>query len=160
MSDQVHVRVNAAKTSAEFKRARRTIRATASRGVKEQAQRALLPPVKRAAPAVVSPYLTTKGRASGSAYVTTLGPKMKDRTAGLLNFGGLVSTKIVPKKAQALHFRGTTIFVEQVGNGQRARGRRYRGQHFIERGVAAGYPAFERGLTDAIMGAFGELANG
>lgn len=160
MSEHVHVRVDAAKTSEEFKLARRTVRAAASRGVKEQAQRSLLPPVKRAAPAVVSPYLTTKARASGSAYVTTLGPKMKDRIAGLLNFGGLVSTKIVPKRKQALHIRGTTIFVTQVGNGQRVRGRRYRGDHFIERGVAVGYPAFERGVTDAIMGAFGELANG
>jgi len=157
MSDKIHVRVDAARTSDEFKRARATIRAKAALGVKEASQRAILPPVKRAAPAVVSPYLTTKSRGT-TGYLTTLGPKMKDRIAGLLNFGGLVSTKIVPRRKRALHIRGTNVFVSQVGNGQSARGRRYKGKKFIERGVAAGYPEFEHRLTDSIMAAFGDLA--
>jgi hypothetical protein len=157
MTDSFRVRVAAEKTSDEFKLARRTVRAKATQGVREGGQRAILPPVKREAPAVVSPYLMTKARGT-SGYVTTLGPKMKDRITGLLNFGGLVSTKIVPKRKEALHIRGTTVFVSQVGNGQRSRGRRYKGAGFLERGVVAGYPEFERTLTDRIMSAFGELA--
>jgi S1-C subfamily serine protease len=159
MSDTIHVSVHAERTSAEFKMARRTLRAQAARGMREQAQRALLPPVKRAAPAVVAHYFTTKARVSGSVFITTLGPKMQDRIAGLLNFGGLVSTKIVPKRKEALRFRGSGVFVSRVGNGQRARGRKYRGKHFIERGVVEGYPQFEHGVTDAILRSFGELAD-
>ena len=159
MTATFRVRVDAAKTSEEFRRARREIRGKASQGLKEAGQRAILPPVKRAAPAVVSPYLTTKAN-STSARITTLGPRVKDRIVGLLNFGGLVSTKIVPKKRSALHIRGTTIFVSQVGNGQRARGRRYRGKHFIERGIASGYPSFERILVKTVLSAFGEMADG
>jgi hypothetical protein len=156
MSDSFRVRINAAKTSAEFKAARKLIRAKVSQGIKAAGQRAMLPPVKRAAPAVVSVYLTTKARAS-SGYVTTLGPKMGDRITGLLNFGGLVSTKIVPKHKQALHIRGTNVVVASVGNGQRAKGRRYTGKKFIERGLAEGYPEFERTVTGSVMSAFGEL---
>lgn len=157
MSDSFHVRVDAAKTSTEFKAARKLIRAKAAQGVKEAGQRAILPPVKRGAPAVVSPYLTTKARGT-SGYLTTLGPKVKDRIAGLLNFGGLVSTKIVPKHKQALRLRGSGAFLAQVGNGQRAKGRKYTGKHFIERGIETGLPEFEHRLTDSIMSAFGELA--
>lgn len=156
MTDSFRVQINAEKTSAEFKIARKQLRAKAMQGVREMGQRAMLPPVKRSAPAVVSVYLTSKAKGT-SGYITTFGRKMGDRITGLLNFGGLVSTKIVPKKAQALHIRGTTIFVSQVGNGQRARGRRYRGKKFIERGLAEGYPAFEHGVTDSVMSAFGEL---
>lgn len=159
MTDAFHVRIDAEKTSAEFKIARKLIRAKAAQGIKEAGQRAMLPPVKRAAPAVVSAYLTTKARpASGTGYVTTLGPKLYDRITGLLNFGGLVSTKIVPKSKHALHIRGTNILVAQVGNGQRARGRKYKGKAFIERGLREGYPIFERTVTDKVMEAFGELA--
>lgn len=157
MSDAFHVRIDAEKTSAEFKVARKLIRAKAAQGIKEAGQRAMLPPVKRAAPAVVSVYLTTKSRAT-SGYVTTLGPKMGDRITGLLNFGGLVSTKIVPKRKQALHIRGTNVVVASVGNGQRIRGRRYKGKAFIERGLREGYPLFERTVTGKVMEAFGELA--
>jgi hypothetical protein len=158
MTDKFRVRVDAERTSAEFKLARKLVRSKAKQGLKEAGQRSLLPPVKRAAPAVVSPYLTTKATAR-SGYVTTLGPKMKDRIAGLLNFGGLVSTKIVPKKKEALHIRGTNVVVASVGNGQRARGRKYKGEHFIEHGVTAGYPDFERRVTSTVMSAFGELAS-
>jgi len=157
MTEGFRVRVEAEKTSAEFKLARKTIRAKAKQGLREAAQRALLPPVKRAAPAVVSHYFTTKATPT-SGYVTTLGSKMKDRIAGLLNFGGLVSTKVVPKRKEALHIRGTNVVVASVGNGQRVRGRRYRGKHFIEAGVTAGSGEFERGVTDAVVSAFGELA--
>lgn len=157
MTEHYKVRIDAEKTSAEFKAARKLISVKVKEGIKEGGQRYILPPVKRQAPAVVAHYLTTRVR-SNNGYVTTLGPRMKDRIAGLLNFGGLVSTKIVPKRADALHLRGTNIFVEQVGNGQHARGRRYRGKKYIERGMREGLPLFEHHLTEKIMDAFGELA--
>lgn len=153
------VRIDAEKTSAEFKAARKLISVKTKQGIKESGQRYILPPVKHKAPAVVSAYFTTKVR-SNNGYVTTQGPRMKDRIAGLLNFGGLVSTKIVPKRrgVKALHLRGTNIFLAQVGNGQHARGRKYRGKKYIEKGVVEGLPLFERGLTKKIMESFGELA--
>ena len=148
---QIRVKIDAERVSAEFKQASRDIRQRTKAGLLEGAKRAALPRVRAGAPSIVDPVLTARATTK-SAYITTQGRKVQDRITGLLNFGGTVTTKIAPKKKQALALRGLGVVVAAVDTP-----RRYRGSHFIEKGVDAARPEIERTTLVEVMKAFDGL---
>lgn len=123
---QFRVRIEDANTAEEFKRARREFRSHLKDALREAGQRVMLPALKRAAPAIVAHFLTTKATSS-TAYATTIGPRKYDRITGLLNFGGRVKGKIEPDQKQALHLRGSDVIVAAVTTE-----RRYKRTNFLE----------------------------
>lgn len=75
------------------------------------------------AKALVTVKSTTRG-----AYLTTNGPRKMSRIVGLLNFGGTVTTPIVPR-GRALKIGPDTFVAHVTGP------RRYKGQGFLDRAV-------------------------
>jgi hypothetical protein len=158
-------------TKEELKAGRSILRSKVKEGLKEAAQRAVLPVAKRGAPAIAAQALTTKSTAKG-AYLTTIGPRKLDSITGLLNFGGNPRGFIYPKKKQALRLRGTNIVVDHIGavgiergvygiKFQQTEGRiraRYKGKHFLEAAIDGALPAYEALTMPKVLEAFGTLA--
>lgn len=124
-----------------LKAARKVVRLRFTEAIREASQRAILPRAKNRAPGVVAHYLTTKATVRG-AYLTTIGKRVYDNIAGLLNFGGYVKGKIEPKRAGGLYLRDYGIVVASVGEEGQVRAR-YKGQHFLEAAINEGVPAME-----------------
>lgn len=150
---RTHVRFEDFGTKEELKVARRLVRQRVAEAIREAGQRAILPKAKMAAPAVVAHYLTTKAVTKG-AFLTTLGSRKYDNITGLLNFGGQVRGKLLPKTAQALYLRGPNVIVASVGEEGEVRAR-YEGQHFLEIAIEAGVPEMERLALKNVEEAFG-----
>lgn len=150
---ELRARVEGLQTVEQLKEARRQITTKTREGLREAGQRAILPPVRRRAPAVISPNMRT-GATSRAGYVTTLGSRTQDRIAGLLNFGGLVTTQIFPKRKQALTVGRTGIIRASV-----TRPRHYIGKRFIERGMEEGLPELERITLQKLMESYEGLSH-
>lgn len=134
--------------SREFTAARRGLNAKVKEGL-NAAGRAVLPTVRRLAPHVIQSSLITKATTK-RMYVTTQGSKVNDRTTGLLNFGGIVTTAIAPKTEKAIAWGGPSgVVVSQVTTP-----RHYKGKHFIETGIAERMPAVEDAMESSVMEAF------
>jgi hypothetical protein len=156
---KVRLRLEDFETHEEIKAARKLINRKTKEGMKEAAQRAVLPEAKRGAPAIVAQALTTKATTRG-AYLTTLGRRKLDDITGLLNFGGQPEDVIRPQRRKALAFRGAggAVVVEAVGRAGRPRAR-YKGAHFLEAAIARCVPAMEAITAVKIREAFGALGS-
>jgi hypothetical protein len=156
----IRVRIDAGKATQEFKDARRDIRKKTREGLIEAGRRVVLPSVQQEAPSVVRDTLTV-GSASTRAYITTRGPKTKDRIAGLLQYGGIVREPIRPKQeGGALSFIGTRQFSGQrIITGEVTGPRRYFGPYrgYVDRGIAKAIPEWERVMLPTVMDAFDGL---
>lgn len=148
---RIRVKIDADRTTKEFKDASRDIRKRAKTGLAKAAKRVVLPAIRRFAPGVVDSFLTVKAT-STRAFITTEGPKIGDRITGLLNFGGTVTTKVEPKRKLAVALRGTDVVVAAV-----TKPRKYTGKHFIEKGVAQTRDKVQREALPEIMKAFDGL---
>lgn len=147
----VTAKVDAARTEAAFKAARREINAQVRDGLRRAAQTAVLPRVKILAPSVVRENLVARAT-SRRAYITVAGPREKDRIAGLLNYGGIVRTPIRPKKGRAISFApGGGPRIARAGVNTP---RHYTGKHFIEAGVTASVGRIEDVMLAQILDAF------
>ena len=139
-----------------MKAAKREIRGRTKAGMKRAADVAVEPRVRRGAalamPNNIAAALTTKAT-TREAYVTTRGPKVLDRIAGLLEFGGIVSTQIQPKKEgqTGLPIGGAgSDLIRYTVNAPR----HYTGKRAVRREVAASVPEFETILLDYVVDAF------
>lgn len=139
-----------------LKAARKGVRDQTKKGMKRAADVAVEPRVRRGAalamPNNIAAALTTKAT-TREAYVTTRGPKVLDRIAGLLEFGGIVSTQIQPKKEgqTGLPIGGAgSDLIRYTVNAPR----HYTGKRVIRREVAASVPEFETILLDYVVDAF------
>jgi hypothetical protein len=148
---KIRVKINADRATAEFKQARRDVNRYTREGLKDAGRIAVLPAVKRTSPGVVRPVLTV-GATTRRGYITTQGDKTKDRITGLLNFGGIVRTVIEPKNKLALTIGNTGLVRANV-----TKPRRYKGKHFIERGLDQSRPEMERILLPTVMKSFDGL---
>ncbi|MBA3689782.1 MAG: hypothetical protein H0W82_00015 [Actinobacteria bacterium] len=108
-------------------------------------------------PAVVALTAPSRGRMTMAAKATTRGAYITTnargelrKVIGLLNFGGTVEAKILPKTKKALFFGGDHP-VASISTP-----RHYRGKHFIEKGIQATLGRFsahvERQLTKIMQG--------
>ena len=139
-----------------MKAAKREIRGRTKAGMKRAADVAVEPRVRRAAafalPSVAAAALTTKATTK-EAVVTTRGPKVLDRIAGLLEFGGTVSTQIRPKEEGQ-----TGLPVGGAGSGLIRytvnAPRHYKGKRAIRTAVALSVDQFESILLDYVVDAF------
>lgn len=139
-----------------MKAAKREIRGRTKAGMKRAADVAVEPRVRRGAalfyPGIVSAAITTRAT-SREAYVTTRGPKVVDRIAGLLEFGGVVSTQIQPKREGQTGLpvggAGSDLIRYSVNAP-----RHYTGKRVLRREVAASVGDFESILLDYVVDAF------
>jgi hypothetical protein len=136
-----------------LKAARRDLAQSVKQGLLHGAQRAL-PQVKVTAPTVVGQHLAAKAT-TRDAYITTVGPTVYDRIAGLLEWGGDVKTPLAPKKAQALKI-GDTGEIRATVTGTRT----YSAQQRIYRGISASLPVAEAVAREEVVKAFGGLGIG
>jgi len=136
-----------------LKAARKGIRDRTKIGMKRAADIAVEPRVRRGAalqfPMPVVSALTTKAT-SREAYVTTRGPRVNDRIAGLLEFGGIVSTQIRPKEEGRTGLPVGGGLIRYSVNAPR----HYKGKGTIRREVAASVPQFESILLEEVIDAF------
>lgn len=141
----------------ELKQARKQLNAKVKEGLIEGGTRHVLPSVLRRAPSVTRPFLTAKAT-SRQGYIGTKGSRQGDRITGLLNYGGVLRKPIAPKTKQALSWPGAG---GRVTVGAVTGPRTVTGKHFIEAGVedARSIGGLEQSLLDAVMDAFGELAD-
>ena len=130
--------------------AKREVKARLKAGMASAAESTILPEARALSPTIVRDALTIKGRVKGPV-ITTRGPRKFDRIAGLLNWGGTVRSTIAPKDKtghQALSIGGGHYAARVYSP------RRYRGKHFIEKGVASAFPAFSEKVLEDVMDAF------
>jgi hypothetical protein len=132
----IRVRVDDKAVRDGLRASRRNIREDIKRTFDASARRHTLPVARALAPGVISATMTTKGTTSG-AWLGTTARGQKRAIVALLNFGGTVSTPILPKRAKALHFGGR--FAASVRTP-----RHYRGKHFMEAAVRATLTPFSR----------------
>jgi hypothetical protein len=130
------------------------INANVKTGLRIAAERIALPRAKVMAPSVVDQYLTAASTIRG-AYITTKGPKVYDRIAGLLEYGGSVDSDIHPTKKQAIRI-GDTGEVRAVAYRGPFKGKpaRFTGQDRIKRGVQLAMPQMVSEATEEILRAF------
>lgn len=131
--------------------ARRDINSRVKDGLKTAVKEAGLPGAKVAAASLVAPYLTV-GATQTRAFITTRGPKLFDRIAGLQEFGGTVTVPIFPKKALALSV------APGVMRAAVNKPRRYPAQRRISRSVERSLPKIAERARDDVVKAFGPLA--
>lgn len=136
-----------------LKASKKRVRAQTKVGMKRAADIAVEPRAKRAAmvtmPGVVASSVTTKATSS-EAYVTTRGPKLNDRIAGLLEFGGTVSTQLQPKAEGQTGMPIKSGVIRYTVNAPR----KYTGKRAIRLAVAQSVPDFESILLGEIVDAF------
>jgi hypothetical protein len=126
-------RIEALSTELALRRARTEIGRETKEGLVAGTER-ILPGVKSAAPDVVAPYLTA-GATTTKAYISTRGPKVYDRIAGLLEYGGTVTTPLFPNEKQAVGPGQGEWVVAEVRTP-----RKYTGQRRIAAAVTGGLP--------------------
>lgn len=137
-----------------LKQARREVGRRTKEAMVEAAQQETLPVIRRFSPSVVQSIFTVRATLRG-AYVTTSGKRTLDRIAGLLNFGGIVSTRIFPKQeGGVLHTPFGFFRVVYRGVYRRGRAARYEGKDFLSRAVVTSAPAFEDRIVPEILKAF------
>lgn len=98
---QVRIKVDHDRASREFKEARRDLGGKMREALRVAGERAALPAARAAAWSPFAGTLVVRSTRS-SAYITTRLRGKKGRAVGLLEWGGTVRTKIVPKSKLAL----------------------------------------------------------
>ena len=142
------IRVEDHQTLGSLKAARRDLNKRLKEGLKVAGTAAVLPRARRGAPRVIALNLKAGATVRGG-FITTQGPRVQDKITGLLNFGGRVTTEIVPTDKQAIKI-GNTGEIRANVKGPRT----YRGKHFLERDVEASLPDIEEKTLPSIMRAF------
>lgn len=145
MADQiiVSVKVDAKPGEEAFKRVRRQANRTAREAVQIAATKVILPDAKRriGGGKTAATLVVRKGRV---AYLTTTLRGKKGRYVGLLEFGGTVRTRLVPKRAKALLINGR--FAANV-----TAPRTYKAKLFLTNAVHDNLPAIEEQTRSEIM---------
>ena len=147
---QVSVKVDAERTSREFKDARRDLNRRLRAALKQAAERKALPAARAVAWGFVAPLLTVRAT-SRSAYITARGPRRLGRAAGLLEFGGVRRDTIrvrEPGPGSGL-FVGDGLFRATV-TGPRT----YRPSYRMTTAVHARRSAIEQAILEEVMQAF------
>lgn len=143
------VRVDNRRVRSGLTRAHKDARKRSAAAMARVTTKRVLPRIKAIAPGVVSPALTAKANRRG-AFITTRGPREKDRITGLLNWGGTVRSYIKPKRKKALRI-GPNIVRSAVYTK-----RRYRGKKFIERGLDSSKAGIEDQMRTEVTRAIQE----
>lgn len=155
---RVDVRVDAKAVQAQLRQARLAVDRQAREALAAAANRIAVPQVRVLAPDVISQYLVAKSTNRGP-YITTAGPRIKDRIAGLLNLGGTVKTPIFPAHGRAVMtpagpravaWRGADV----PGGGTRGKAAKYEGKYFIQKGIERVLPRMADAAADEIVAAF------
>ena len=149
---RARVRIEDVGTREDLKAGRKLARVRYTEAIREASQRTILPRAKMRAPGVVAHYFTTKATTRG-AYITTIGKRVFDDIAGLINFGGYLKGKIVPRKKKALYLREYGAVVASVGEEGKVRAR-FVGQHYLEAAIDEGVPAMEELALKKVTAAF------
>jgi hypothetical protein len=154
---RVGVKVDVAKATEEFRRVRRDANQRMREALRIAGEKDVLPKAKALAGglAVTSPTgaktrtastLVVKSRAREAILTTSIGGKL-GRAVGLQEFGGDVSTTILPRKKKALTVNGQPV--------ASVSGTRHHHPHrFMLRAVDTSIGAFERTLLDETMRLF------
>lgn len=136
---------------------RSKINAKVKSGLATAAERSALPRARALAPSIGAQSLIAKST-TRSAYITTKGPKVYDRILGMHEYGGSVTSDIVPKKKLA-------IKIGEAGEDSIIRAVAYRGPFVgkpmkveasnpIKRGVQAALPSMLEIAKDEILEAY------
>lgn len=136
------IRIDDETVVAGLRKQRREIRQDIKELMLAAAKETVLPTTKALAPRIVRRTLTVRATTNG-AYLTTTARGMDRRIVGLLNFGGVVRTEILPVKGRAL----------KIGDRYAARvtaPRKYRGRHFFEKSIDANIGRFSRHVERAL----------
>jgi hypothetical protein len=130
--------------SEAFKESRRQIGRDVREGVQAAAERAVLPEARRrfGSGKVASTLVVRKGTRQ-SAYITSTLRGKKGRFVGLLEFGGVVTTLIRPKRRQALVINGNPVAEVSTP-------RRYKARLWITSAVRSRFSAFEKALMQDV----------
>lgn len=153
---RVRVTVDAEKATEEFKQARRDVNKRMREGLKRAGEKVALPAAKRNAS-----HLRVEGQSVASsliiratsrdAYLTTRLNRKKGRAVGLQEYGGIVSTKIIPKKGnRAVVVNGQPVAYVDTP-------RHYKGQKFMTRAVESNRQRIGEAVRDELMHAFDGL---
>lgn len=154
----VRVRVDDAAAREALKEVRRDANRAMRDGLVDAAETTVLPKARAFAPRKTGKLAASLVvRRSGSRVYLTTGLNGKEaRRVGLLEFGGTVRSEIRPKRKRSRRGRGRPAalafggrFVSRVTTP-----RRYRGRHFMTRGVEAGLPGFTRQAAKSVLVAF------
>jgi hypothetical protein len=129
-SFEVKVKIDADRASAEFREARREFNARLKDALRIAGERVVLPVAKRRAAGLnvegtpIASTLVVRSRSKYAILQSTLRGK-KNRAAGLLEFGGTISTPIRPRNAGAIYFPGAAHPVAVVEGSRTIKGRLY-----------------------------------
>lgn len=140
---KVHIE-GVAKTSAEFKEARKRLRRDIRGEVIRTGTRVILPAAKQGAPSIAKHALVVKASGS-SGYIGVKGARKFDRILGLWNFGGTVRTPIRPRYKQALALGGGIVRASVTTP------RHYKGSRHLQAAVGQRAPRYFEELTREIM---------
>jgi hypothetical protein len=137
------------RTSDEFKQIRRGARKTAGDAAQAAGEKVALPHAKRHAPGFIKTTLVSKRRGT-SATLTTRLPGKKARVVGLLEYGGTVRTRIVPRNGQA-------IVTPQGPRAAVNKPRRYKGKHFLTDAVYKNRRQIDEAILEETLRAFDDF---
>lgn len=127
---QVKVAIDAKKGSDEMRAARRQFNRQLKEALKTAGEKVVLPVAKRRAAGLkvegtpIASTLVVRARSNHAVLQTTLRGR-KNRAAGLLEFGGTVSSPIRPKNAQAIFWPGASHPVAVVEGSRTIKGQLY-----------------------------------
>ena len=149
---RIAVSVDAERASLQFKEARHEVNSRTREGLRLAGERVALPEAKlRAGNLKVAGVVTASTLivrpTTRDAYLTTSLKGKAGRAVGLQEFGGVVSTLIVPKNRQAVVVNGQPV-------AQVATPRHYTGRRFMTSAVAAKKQDIAEAVRDEILKAF------
>lgn len=142
----ISVKIDAERTSDEFKRIRRDTRRIAGEAAVAAGEKVALPAARRHAPGFIRTTLYVKRRGTDAVLTTRL-PGKKGRVVGLLEYGGTVRTVIRPKNGQAI----------LTPEGPRAavnKPRKYKGKHFMSDAIHKNRRQIDEAILEETMKAF------
>ncbi len=146
---KISIKVDADRTSAEFKRIRRDANRIAGDAAMRAGEKVALPDAKRRAPGFVKSTLVAKRRGKTAVLTTSL-PGKKARVVGLLEYGGTVRTVIRAKEGGAL----------RTPDGPRAainQPREYKGKHFFTDAIEKNRREIDEAILEETMQAFNDF---
>lgn len=152
---QVGIKIDAGKTTAAFREARRGINAKLRDGLKDAGERVVLPTARSRAP-VKSGALRSSliVRATPrKAFLTTSLRGQKGSYVGVQEFGGTLRFEIKPKKKKALLVNGRPV-------ARVKRPRRIKGRHFMTGAVESKVGQITEVMQAEMMKVFDSLGRG
>lgn len=152
---RVTARIDAVKTSDEFKAARHDIGVRLKEGLKAAGEEVALPKAKllaanlKVAGESTATSLVVRPRARDAVLTTTMRGKL-GRAVGLQEMGGTVKTPILPKRKRAVVVNGQPV-------AKVATPRHYTGRHFLTLSVETQRDQIDRAVLRHVMRAFDGL---